>query len=85
MEIIEIIEKKYTGDIKMEKGTCSWCTKPGIIFYTPLETDFEDPRINECIERLNVRVMANKLIEIAKGIFACKECVSVYNLRIAES
>lgn len=68
----------------MEKGVCSWCTKPGIISYTPLEADFQDPRMNTCIEKINVSVMVNKLIKIAKGIFACKECVSAYGLRPAE-
>ena len=66
----------------MEKGMCSWCAKSGIISYKPLETNFKDPRVNECIERLNISVMSNKLIKITKGIFACKECVSTYNLRI---
>lgn len=68
----------------MEKGVCSWCAKPGIISYTPLETDFQDPRMNTCIEKINVSVMANKLIKIAKGIFACKECVSAYCIRPTE-
>ena len=68
----------------MEKGICSWCAKSGIMSYTPLET-VKDSRVNECIKRLNIRIMANKLIKIAEGIFACKECISAYNLKIAES
>lgn len=64
----------------MEKGKCSWCTKPGIISYTLMETNFQDPRMNICIEDINVRIMTKKLIKIAKGIFACKECVSAYGL-----
>lgn len=65
----------------MEKGTCSWCTKSGIISYTPMETNFQDARINKSIEEVNLSIMANKLIKIAKGVFACKECVSSYSLR----
>lgn len=68
----------------MEKGVCSWCTKSGAISYTPLETNFQDPRMNICVENINARVMANKLIKIAEDIFACKECVSAYGLRPAE-
>ncbi len=40
--------------------------------------------MNVCVENLNARIIANKLIEIAKGIFACKECVSAYGLRSTE-
>lgn len=68
----------------MEKGVCSWCTKSGVISYIPLEANFQDPRMNICVENINVRVMANKLIKIAKDIFACKECVSAYCLRPTE-
>jgi hypothetical protein len=67
------------------KGKCSWCTKSGIISYTPLETNFQDPRMNECIKEINFRILANKLTKIAKGIFACKECVVAYNLILTES
>lgn len=69
---------------KMEKGICSWCAKPGIISYIPIKADFKDPRMNKHVEELTARIMANKLTKIDKGIFACKECVSVYNLRTAE-
>ncbi len=68
----------------MEKGICSWCAKSGVIYYSPLETNLQDPRMNECIQEINVRIMAKKLIKIAKGIFACKECLSAYNLRPIE-
>ena len=69
---------------EMEKGTCSWCTKPGIISFTLMETNFQDSRMNICIEDINARIIANKLTKIAKGIFACKECVSAYGLRPIE-
>lgn len=68
----------------MEKGECSWCTKPGVISYTPMETNFQDSRMNICVENINVSVMASKLVKIAKGIFACKECISAYGLRPVE-
>ena len=68
-----------------EKGVCRWCMKPGIISFVPLRTDFEDPRINRANKEINARMMADKLIKIADGIYACKECVSAYRLRIAES
>jgi len=67
----------------MEKGVCSWCTKPGIISYVPMNTNFRGQRmkIGICVEDLNAKIMAHKLIKIAKGVFACKECVSAYSLR----
>lgn len=68
----------------MEKGICSWCTKSGVIYYSQLETNFQDPRMNECVRQINVSIMAKKLIEIAKGVFACKECLSAYNLKPIE-
>lgn len=68
-----------------EKGVCRWCMKPGIVSFVSLKTDVKDPRIKKAIEELNARAMANKLIKIADGVYACKECVSVYRLRVAES
>lgn len=68
-----------------ERGVCRWCMKPGIISCVPLKTDFEDPRMNRSVKELNARVLADKLIKIAEGVYACKECVSVYRLNIAES
>lgn len=84
MEIIHRLIDYPKRRLKMEKGTCSWCTKSGTISYTPLETNFQDPRMNICVENINTRVMANKLIKIVNGVFACKECVSAYGLRPAE-
>jgi hypothetical protein len=78
------LKDKKVRRLKMEKGVCSWCTKRGIISYMPLETNFQDPRMNICVENMNAGVWANKLIKIAKGIFACKECVSAYGLRPTE-
>jgi len=71
-------------EIKTETGICSWCTKSGIISFTPLETNFKDPRMNVCAEKINVSIISKKLIKMAKGIFACRECVSAYNLRPIE-
>ena len=68
----------------MEKGVCSWCAKPGIISYVSVDTNFRGQKMNICVEDLNARIMAHKLIKIAKGVFACKECVSVYGLRPTE-
>ncbi len=68
----------------MEKGICSWCTKTGIISYTPLETNFRDQRMEICVDDINTRIMAHKLIKITKGIFACKECMSAYGLKSTE-
>jgi hypothetical protein len=79
---LKIVETKRR--LKMEKGVCSWCTKHGIISYTLMETNFQDPRMNIYVENINDRMMANKLIKIAKDIFACKECVSAYGLRPTE-
>ena len=78
------MEKSET-EKAIEKGTCSWCTKAGIISFMPLRTDFlQNVELNKSVEELNARMMANKLVKIAEGIFACKECVSPYNLRPAE-
>lgn len=68
----------------MEKGVCHWCTKTGIISYTPLEINFQDPRMNICVENINAIFMTNKLIKIAKDLFACKECMSAYDLKSIE-
>jgi hypothetical protein len=79
------IEKKRR--LKMEKGVCSWCAKPGIISYVPVDTNFRGQRmdIGICVEDINARIMAHKLIKIEKGVFACKECVYKYGLRPTES
>lgn len=66
----------------MEKGVCSWCKKSGIISFIPLEQNFKDSKMNIAIEQINNRVIATKLIKIAEGLFACKECVSSYGLKV---
>lgn len=77
--------KKGETEKVIEKGTCSWCTKAGITSFIPLRTDIlQNVELNKSIDELNTRIMANKLIKIAEGIFACKECVSAYNLRPTE-
>ena len=63
---------------KTEHGICRWCAKEGVISYTPLQS--LDSKMNKFIEETNVIMMNNKLIKIAEGIFACKECVKAYNL-----
>lgn len=69
----------------IEKGTCSWCTKAGIVSFIPLRTDIiQNVEVNKSIEQLNTRIMENKLIRIEEGIFVCKECVSVYGLKPIE-
>lgn len=68
-----------------ERGVCRWCMKQGTISFTPLKTDSKDPKIIRGIEEYNARVMADKLIKIADGIYACKECVSAYRLRVTDS
>jgi hypothetical protein len=69
----------------IEKGRCSWCTKTGIKSFIPLRTDtLQNVELNKSIEELNARMMTNKLIKIAEGLFACKECVSAYGLKPAE-
>ena len=68
-----------------ERGVCRWCMKSGIISFVPLKTVCDDSRMNKGIEEYNARIMADRLIKIADGIYACKECVSVYRLNVAES
>lgn len=55
----------------------------GIVNYIPLETNFQDYRVNESVDNLNSHFIENRLIKIAEGFYACKECVSAYNLKSA--
>lgn len=66
---------------KTETGICRWCTKEGVVSYAPIGQNFRDPKMNEYAEEINIRMMNNKLIKIAEGIFACKKCVEVYDLK----
>ncbi len=69
----------------IETGTCSWCKKIGIKSFIPLRTcALQNAELNKSMEDLNARMMTIKLIKIAEGIFACKECVSAYGLKPTE-